>query len=328
MIEAVSPYKVMNPITYFLNMFNFNEKYNSKIDNALRKKIVIKPTIDDRMYTYALINDWHVMTRNNQDLTREELYELGFIDVRSCSCPDDKMREEIMDRCCYRRWLTYGTLDIITHHSFVRITGADNEDDKKGVKNAVIRPFLIQYNQMAQIALAQRATLLAMTDMASKISTGKGKSKNLNELHTKWVKALSQMMLSEVTVQEQGVEEFNMMRNEFYIPESMGRFEKQLEALYQKEENKKGHLLNGVLLVLAVAQAVGVLIPYIIDWFGDKAKLIKNEVELIGNRIRPIEIQMKLMDSEPNPFVVWGVLLAYLLVIIGWVIYFKIRKKK
>ena len=145
------------------------------------------------------------------------------------------MREEILKRCIDSRWRDWGTIDVITHHSLIRITGGVEVD----IVDSVVNPFLIQYVYLAIGALVQRATILSLSAESAAISNkylSKDFSEELNNelknLKKKYVYAQNNIFLHELTVQEQGVEEFDMLKNELYIDNSLENLNNKIDGLY------------------------------------------------------------------------------------------------
>lgn len=87
-----------------------------------------------------------------------KIYSFAYIDADDSSCQSPEMRQELLKRCVYSRWRDWGTIDVITHHSLVRVTG-----EWEGLTASVITPFLTQYVTMAAGALLQRATLMTLS---------------------------------------------------------------------------------------------------------------------------------------------------------------------
>lgn len=82
---------------------------------------------------------------------------------------------------------------------------------------------------MAILALAQRSVLLMLEDEAAEISNSFSDEnvisheelEEIERLQEKYVKIQNQLLLSEITVQEQGVELYEMLREQLYIKKNM-----------------------------------------------------------------------------------------------------------
>ena len=237
------------------------------------EKLVISPVIDDRMFVCCLVRNQPIieaLTAKGVDdydhiYTDEKLskslYALGFIDADGVTCHNRTQREEILRRCVYARWRDYsfdgtagGTIDVITHHSFVRITNGSAPD-------FIIKPFLTQYVYLAIGALMQRAAILWLSNESTVLSEAHLRSYNagkitkefaedLRVLRKKYVYAQNNIFLHHLTTQEQGVEEFDMLKNELNIDESLDKLNQKVDGIYhfteeyvERQENK---LLNAI----------------------------------------------------------------------------------
>ena len=212
------------------------------LDELLPQHGKIIPVLDDRMFVCCMVRDSKLSNElsSGKDiyLDRElsqKIYALSFIDADGASCQSVEMREEILKRCIDSRWRDWGTIDVITHHSLIRITGGVEVD----IVDSVVNPFLIQYVYLAIGALVQRATILSLSAESAEISeeySNDGFSgeldKKLRKLKKKYVYAQNNIFLHELTVQEQGVEEFDMLKNELYIDNSLENLNNKIDGLY------------------------------------------------------------------------------------------------
>ena len=262
------------------------------------------PVIDDRMFVCCLVRDEKFSTEmksvivNADDIVTSvgkdiytdrnlsnRLYALAFIDAASSSCQSPEMREALLKRCVYSRWRDWGTIDVVTHHSLIRITG-----EYEGIKDSVINPFLTQYITMAAGVLLQRATILQLSNECSDIakkyfedkSDGKKCDKKLDEkikkLKREYVYAQNNIFLNQFTVQEQGIDEFDMLKNEMYIDDSLKNLDDKINSIYdfttEYSENEENSLLNALTkigLPLSLIQALTVIISF--ACFSDNTRL-------------------------------------------------------
>ncbi|HBT97216.1 MAG TPA: hypothetical protein DEB25_06105 [Desulfobulbaceae bacterium] len=286
---------VMKPIRKLLGL---NAKVKPVTDkNALDDgHYLITPAIDDRMYVvclchndelikkarifsggeYAYLTDWECAA---------ELYTFAFIE-NDCTCQSQTMIFELLRQTVYNRWIKYGTVYAATHHSLVCLTTS------KAPEAAVIKPFLNIYTEMAIIALAQRATILALSDDAAKIANkykpdqrcGQELRNEIARLRDRHIRAQNQILLDEVTVQEQGEELFPMIQNGLFIGRSNDKLGGQLENLYaiaadsyergQEQFEKNIKLLAIILAALALPvffESLGIstrcLVPWLLSLF-------------------------------------------------------------
>jgi hypothetical protein len=157
-----------------------------------------------------------------------QLYKFTYIE-NELSCQDPYMKIGILKKSLYTRWIHAGTIHGVTHHSFVCLTNS-------GVIPQVINPFLTQYVQMAILALAQRSVILMLEDEVALLSNKLAIEYNENDddidkfqenlkkikrLQATYVKVQNQLLLSEITVQEQGCEMYEMLREQLYLEKNM-----------------------------------------------------------------------------------------------------------
>ena len=255
--SEVSLTYVMDPITQILEL-DSGFKLTSLRGKKESGNLFIQPCIDDRMFVCCLVSDPEFAGRIKGDYAEKkeyaylgdcgdsvddecdiqtvssELYRFLFIE-NSSSCNSATMRHELLNDCVNNRWINWGTVYGVTHHSFVCVTGLPDK-----VQYNVINPFLTIYVHMARIALAQRATLLALQAEASALAEGLsmdgvvsvGQLGQISTLHEKFVKAQNQILLYEITAQEQGVELFDKLQSQLNIGCGKDELNNQLKNLY------------------------------------------------------------------------------------------------
>lgn len=217
----------------------------------LLNKINISPAIDDRMFVCCLLRD-NTISKDIQEKNTEYsylsqchdksensisniLYTFAFIE-NTPTCQNANMKKDILEKSIYARWIDYGTIYGVTHHSLICVT-SENET----VLDPVIKPFVNQYVQMAIIALLQRVSLLRLSKMAGNTTNsfhGNGEISHREiqkvlQLHEEYVRCQNQILLFEVTSQEQGMELFEMFLEQLYIEREKNALETQLNNLYE-----------------------------------------------------------------------------------------------
>ena len=95
------------------------EPIRAVIEEFLGSGSKISPIIDDRMFVCCLIrNDDLSETLKDDGLySSEQVYRLGFVDASDASCPSNRLRCKILDRCVYDRWAPWGTADAAARRS-------------------------------------------------------------------------------------------------------------------------------------------------------------------------------------------------------------------
>ena len=306
---------VADSITLFGDTVDFHDfgvqslkKYKAKDDkndiippilNLIRELLPdsteFHPVIDDRMFVCCLVrdekfstemksvivNDYDIVTSVGKDIYTDRnlsnrLYALAFIDADSSSCQSPEMRETLLKRCVYSRWRDWGTIDVVTHHSLIRITG-----ERKDIKDSVINPFLTQYITMAAGVLLQRATVLQLSNECSEIAKKYFEDKTdgekcdeeldvrIKKLKRDYVYAQNNIFLNQFTVQEQGIDEFDMLKNELYIGDSLKNLDDKINSIYdfttEYSEGEENNLLNTLTIVglpLSLIQTLAVIVSF------------------------------------------------------------------
>ncbi|MBQ3265286.1 MAG: hypothetical protein IJH07_05860 [Ruminococcus sp.] len=266
-----------------------------------KSSVKINPVIDDRMFVCCLVRD-EAFSRELKSLIKKDdnsapiigsdiytdrdisnkLYSFAFVDAKSSSCQSPEMRETILKRCIYSRWRDWGTVHIVTHHSLMCITGASED-----IAASVINPFLTEYVTMASGVLLQRATLMRLSDRCSRISEryfsdklDKKERKTIIEeirnLKKDYVYSQNNIFLTQFTAQEQGIEVFDMMRNEMYIKDSLKNLNYKVNGIYdfitenaESEENDLLSTLTKIGLPLAFMQVLTVVLSF--NFFSGKS---------------------------------------------------------
>ena len=275
----------------------------------------ISPVIDDRMFVCCLVRD-EKFSNEIKSVQKEEgepipivgkdiysdrelankIYSFAYIDAGDSSCQSPEMRQELLKRCVYSRWRDWGTIDVITHHSLVRVTG-----EWEGLTASVINPFLTQYVTMAAGVLLQRATLMKLSKECALISSEyfdgektNDKEKKLNDrikkLKRDYVYAQNNIFLTQFTVQEQGIDEFDMMRNEMYITDLLKNLSHKVNGIYdyttEYAEEKENEILNLItrigLPLAAINLAVDIVGLVLTDSLGLKPFHLLISVGLVG----------------------------------------------
>lgn len=293
--KTISLSYIMKPIQHIIDSDSGYEVTSTRAHRGA-KKLFIKPCVDDRMFVCCLVLDEAFAdeikgekdqgeyaylssgdksegrnSNSNNDIINPtistDLYQFAYIET-SPSCRSRKMRRKLLEECVYDRWIDDGTIYAATHHSLVCATKCEDP-------NPVINPFLTLYVQLAKLALVQRATILALSDEAAGVAEGLNTDRDITseqieaieKLQARYVKAQNQLMLFEATVQEQGVEVYNLIKEQLYIKKNLSEFDRQMNNLRdvanishdrlerkidderQKSEKKISNLLNVIAII-------------------------------------------------------------------------------
>ena len=276
--------------------FNNTSYWLPPNDSDHEDKLICEPVSDDRMFTCCLVLDkdreflkqigtWNTETKryawedevlekpyNDKALSR--LYDFMFIDGDGLSCIGREKRLELIKEHLDTRWMEYipeealkaqesvsrtpyGTFFAATDHSMVSVANWDGE----------IPAFLTMRIEMAILALAQRTSIIALGRKAGKVSqsfnaNGRIKGKEIREiakLQERYVAFLNQLFLFEVTVQEQGIDNYRLLRKSLHIDIEIEQLERQLRNLYNIANVNSNDRLNAKLLFLTIIGSIASL---------------------------------------------------------------------
>lgn len=246
-------------------------------ENPSKNFFRIEPIIDDRMFVACVYNapefaaavcEWD--SEQNQyryisDATAKPLdkynvarrfYEMVFVDADGLTCQNRTMLAEMNQEHSFARWIEYGTLTGISEYSLVCMTG-----DSTDVFN--INPFLTEYVEMLILVLAQRASLLAFERAISEVTCKKKFKMDVEKIHRRYVAFESELLLSEVTSQQQGIELYDMMLKNLFIDRLTDDLDNQINSLYElhtADHEEIESLLLNTLAVIGTADILSVLL--------------------------------------------------------------------
>ena len=177
------------------------------------------------------------------------LYELVYVDGNGITCQSrKKLKEMLGNNHIYDRWLEYGTITGISEYSMISITN-DTAD-------YLARNFLTEYIELMILALAQRASLLNFERMISNCTLKKDKIRTINK---SFLLFQSQLLLQEVTPQQQGIELYQMLLENMFIKKQTEDIEKQINSLFAQKTSENEAHENLILFLIALCGAADVL---------------------------------------------------------------------
>lgn len=248
--EKISLDYIMKPIQKLLDgdgSDNSGYLVTTQLGHVEEKKLLIKPCIDDRMFVCCLIRDEELSSKftawNSADYQYEylnldstvgiDIYKCLYIE-NDCSCQSKTMRQILLKESVYDRWFEYGTLYAATHHSIICVTGK-----AASLVNMVINPFLTQYMRLAILTIVQRSVMLSLSSEAASVSDNfqnnsgiaPSQIEEVEHLQSKYVKIQNQLLLSDATVQEQGVEIYDLLCKQLYIEKNQNVLNEQMNNL-------------------------------------------------------------------------------------------------
>lgn len=304
--------KLAQPITFFLSN---NNGYSITTSKASKKNFFIEPIIDDRMfvacfyenkdfvngmslwkdgrYKYFYDAENYIPNEktipdpqgkpNGHDNAAAQLYKMMFVDGVGLSCHSRVMLKSLLEKHIYDRWLEYafyddknnlvksGSITGITEYSMITVAS---------FAPAVVTPFLTEYIEMVILVLAQRASLLAFERTISEIACQKNKM-DVDRVQRDYVIFQSELLLQEVTPQQQGIELYDMLIDNLFINKQQKEIENQIKSLFELNTTSHEKTENCILFILAVLGIVDVVNVIFKDWF-KLCNLICASISLVG----------------------------------------------
>jgi len=240
---------------------------------ASKTTFYIEPIIDDRMFTACYyingtliegMRKWcdgdyaYVCEATDKPLGQENsdnkkkspenynfasiLYELVYVDGDGITCHSRKLLKEMLNKKhIYDRWLESGSITGISEYSMITVTNSTEE--------YLANIFLTEYVELMVLALAQRASLLNFERRISNCALNKG---NIRNIHNSFILFQSQLLLLEVTPQQQGIELYQMLLDNMFIKEQTECLEKQVTSLFTQKTFKNEVSENFILFCIAL----------------------------------------------------------------------------
>lgn len=240
----------------------------------------VTPVIDDRM----LVNCWY----GNKDLSAKIVNDKGFVssdfwyqyvfvdDKDNMTCQNEEMKQELLKNSTYNRWLNKGTLYGISRYSLLALT-----DRSWFSTNILAMHMRTIYSRMFELIIIQRASILRFSGEVTKVSClSKGSRKQLAErissLYREYIRFVNQVYFRSVTAQDQGIEMYNMMMEQFLLPEKIKDLDDEIGELHQyatllidQKRNENGEWLNKLAACVIPATIMTGLLgmnPFGNDW--------------------------------------------------------------
>lgn len=290
-------------LTYENNGNKLTSNYDKFSKCKDKKTYYIKPILDDRMFICSAIysggivnkirskyfetNNTYKLIKNEDEKEKEkgnefysnvkyryqidedlakELYSIIYIDPGASSCQSKDDVQTLLERDLYKRWLDWGTIYGITHHSFVAMVTDD-------CPNYIIDYFLSLYVDMTILALAQRASIILFQEEASQLTIGLEKKNKKIKQHTindllnlqeKYIAFQNQLLFFEVSPEEQAVELYDMLINAMYVKEEGEALANQLNGLYTGTNANQSINFSKWALIFAIISLVSTNVVFFI----------------------------------------------------------------
>ena len=218
------------------------------------------PVIDDRM----LVNCWYgndefskkikdVDYHGNVPFVDTDFwYKYVFVDDGDfVTCQNNGMKEELLKQSTYYRWQKLGTLYGVSRYSFVALTNMDQWNiDVPAMHMRTI------YSRMFELVILQRASILRFSGEVTKVSAlkeghDKELARRIRSLYREYIRFINQIYFQSVTVQDQGIELYDMLMEQFKSGEKIKDLDAEISELQQyvtliidQHRNENGELLN------------------------------------------------------------------------------------
>lgn len=292
-VELENEIKLAPPIMFFLSN---EEKSITASCNPLENEYFIEPIVDDRMFvacfyknkeyvqemsqwkdgTYMYLHDAENKKPYLPDNTAGRLYKMMFVGV-GLNCHNRTMLKSLLKKHVYDRWVECAfkpansneyigsaTLTGITEYSLVSVS--------EEAPMLLTVPFLTEYVEMAILVLAQRASLLAFGRTISEIACCNA-TVDVETVQKDYIIFQSELLIGEVTPQQQGIELYNMMVENLFIKNQQKAIEEQINSLVGLSSSGNEKAENTILFVLAVLGIFDAINIVFGEWL-DYSKLV------------------------------------------------------
>lgn len=277
-----------DPLSFYEDFSGYTSKdtwspasFIRNLINDLSEELIITPVIDDRMFVNCWYEDEEHSNRIGEN--EEELktffigespenegnrvadfwYKYIYVDVDSPTCKNDELKLELLNRQTYKRWQKDGALYGASRYSFVFLTRNDNWFQK----NILAKYMRTVYSRVVELVLIQKASSLSFSEEITQLSRlSKGKAinpftnKQIASLYKEYIRFLNQIHFRETTVQDQGLELYQLIYKTLNIEKCVEDLDKEIEELHQyvamlddKERNKNAEILNTIAAIFLPA---------------------------------------------------------------------------
>lgn len=219
--------------------------------------IKVTPVIDDRMfvncwYSNKSLSDKYNLTKDEReilasrkckiDIEEEKRlnifmddsfwYRFVFVDAgQDPSCRNYGMRRKLTENATYSRWQAQGALYGCSHYSLVLLT--DEEFFSQKILSKHMRGV---YSRMIELILVQRASMLRFSEEVTYVSKLSGKNsfiaKRISSLYKEYIKFVNQIHFREVTAQDQGIDLYKMLNEQFKSAEQIKDLDNEISELH------------------------------------------------------------------------------------------------
>lgn len=248
------------------------------IGASLTESYKIEPVIDDRMFTlgwYCSDDMMARLTAGRDGLynfeSAEEWYRYIFLDGEWSMCPDEIYRKALIEASTYRRWGSGQdglTIFGVTRYSLMCLV------------NSGAPPFLAAhmkgiYRNMAEILLAQRASIITFSSQVAAISREIDQNADsditadkVRKLHKNLIGFVNRLWFEEVTPQEQGIELYAMAMRNMNLKNHIAELKEEMNTLYGYVEMQYERKQNKSIARLSYLASIGIPLSIVVAFWG------------------------------------------------------------
>lgn len=235
----------------FVNCWYQNEKMASRFyynEDRLKLKKTIEAGDKSALKTDEELQDEIAQ----QFIVSPDWYKYLFVDAGSTpTCRNLKMRKKNAESTTYPRWQESGSLYGATRYSLVLLT--DTDYFCESVLSVHMKTI---YSRMIELVLVQRASMLKFSEEVTKVSNLKKKDDSMvalriGALYKEYIRFINQIYFKEVTTQDQGIELYNLLLEQFDsdkrikdLDEEIGELHGYITLIISNSRNIKATWLN------------------------------------------------------------------------------------
>jgi len=269
----------------------FTDSFVTKLAPSKEDCILIRPSIDDRMFTVCAIGNSFIANEltNWVESKQEYVFEsserwnrLIFSDSGSCTTQSRHLLKKLNKIHTYDRWVNEASLYGISRETLLLLT-TDFKPNSISY-NVLSQHMRYMYYQISIICLAQRAGMLRFsyevgalasldTNRNITLDYNQQQSDEINYLHLSYIEFVNKMFFREVTPQIQGIEIYDKMHDVMRMDEDITELDREIQELYeysmamqQREETKSASDLNKLATIfLPITVIFGIMGANIFD---------------------------------------------------------------
>lgn len=198
----------------------------------------IEPILDDRMYTvchYLDCNFNQLLNEDRKKIIEAKLkkywYQYVFIDTSDFkTCRNEDLEEELLKKANYSRWRDMNTYFGVSRYSFMLWT--DTTWFPVNILNTHIK---LLYFQLINFIIAQKSTIILLNERINSILENGDGDEGKKE-YQEYLTYLAKMSFKEITCQEQGIELYNLCRQQMEIESLTEELDLKIKTLNERAE--------------------------------------------------------------------------------------------